>query len=79
VTAKFVNEIKDFGFKYSTISGLSISKTDMILPANKKELLAEAGEKVTYIQKKHWSGFLTEEEKYSQSIIIWAEVKKVIE
>lgn len=78
-TAKFVNKIKDFWFKYSTISGLSISKEDMLLPENKKLLLEEASEKVKYIQKKHWSGYMTEEEKYFQSITIWAEVKKVIE
>ena len=35
--------------------------------------------KVKYIQKKHWAGFMTEEEKFYQSITIWAEVKKVIE
>ncbi len=51
----------------------------MVLPGNKKELLTEAGEKVKYIQKKHWDGFLTQTEKYSQSIVIRAEVKKVIE
>lgn len=51
----------------------------MILPENKKELLDEAAEKVKYIQKKYWNGFMTESEKYNQSIAIWAEVKKVIE
>ena len=79
VTATFVDQIKNFWYKYSTISGLSISKEDMVLPGNKKELLDEAGEKVKYIQKKHWDGFMTQEEKYAQSIVIWADVKKVIE
>ena len=79
VTAIFVDQIKNFGFKYSTVSGLSISKEDMVVPGNKKELLEEAGDKVKYIQKKHWDGFMTAEEKYAQSIVIWAEVKKVIE
>ena len=78
-TAILVDKIKDFGYKYATLSGLSISESDMILPPNKKELLDEATEKVKYIQKKHWNGFLTGEEKFNQSIVIWAEVKKVIE
>ena len=78
-TAAFVNEIKDFGFKYATLSGLSISESDMVMPENKKELLEAASEKVTYIQKKHWNGFLTADEKFAQSIVIWADVKKVIE
>ncbi len=78
-TAKFVDDIKNFWFKYSTLSGLSISIDDMVMPENKKELLAKWWEKVKYIQKKWWSGFLTEDEKYNQSIKIWAEVKKTIE
>jgi len=48
-------------------------------PENKKELLKEADEKVKFIQKKHWLGFLTDYEKYAQSIYVWAEVKKIIE
>jgi len=79
VTAKFVDNIKNFGYKYATISGLSISVFDMISPDNKKDLLKSAEEKVKFVQKKHWLGFLTENEKYMQSINIWAEVKKVIE
>jgi DNA-directed RNA polymerase subunit beta' len=51
----------------------------MKTPENKKQLLEEASEKVTFIQKKHWLGFLTQDEKFNQSVAIWAEVKKVIE
>lgn len=79
VTAKLVDDIKNFGYKYATLSGLSISKDDMIIPKNKQSLLEDASEKVKFIQKKHWLGFLTEEEKFYQSITIWAQVKKEIE
>jgi DNA-directed RNA polymerase subunit beta' len=79
VTAQFVDDIKTFGYKYATLSGLSISKDDMIIPENKQALLEDASEKVKFIQKKHWLGFLTEEEKFYQSIVIWAQVKKEIE
>jgi DNA-directed RNA polymerase beta' subunit len=51
----------------------------MIIPDDKEELLAEATEKVKTIQKKHWQGFMTEEDKYNQSIKVRADVKKVIE
>jgi len=78
-TALFVDKIKNFGYKYATLSGLSISQEDMVVPDNKQELLDAASEKVKYIQKKHWSGFMTEGEKFLQSVTIWAEVKKVIE
>lgn len=79
ITAKFVDQIKNFWYKYSTISWLSIWIDDMKTPENKKELLFVAWEKVKFIQKKWWAWFLTENEKYNQSIKIRAEVKKVIE
>ncbi len=78
-TAILVDKIKDFGYKYATLSGLSISKDDMIIPDSKQKLLDDASEKVKYIQKKHWNWFLTDDEKFTQSVNIWAEVKKVIE
>ena len=79
ITAQFVDAIKNFWYTYSTLSGLSIGIEDMVIPDNKNELLKAWAEKVKYIQKKWWSGFLTDDEKYNQSIKIWAEVKKVIE
>ncbi len=79
ITAKFVDNIKNFWYKYSTLSWLSISAFDMTSPENKKDLLKAADDKVKYIQKKYWHGFLTNDEKYQQSVAIWAEVKKVIE
>jgi DNA-directed RNA polymerase subunit beta' len=79
VTAQFVNEIKNFGYKYATFSGLTISKDDMVTPKEQKKLLEEGEEKVKYIQKQRWLWFLTEDEKYNQSIAIWAQVKKEIE
>jgi len=51
----------------------------MIIPDNKTELLSAAEEKVKFIQKNLWTGFMTEKEKYSQSIKVRGEVKKVIE
>ena len=78
VTAEFSDKIKNFWYKYATLSWLSISAFDMFSPENKKEILQKAEEKVKEIQKFHWLWFLTTEEKYNQSINIWAEAKKQI-
>lgn len=79
VTAQFVDDIKNFWYKYATLSWISISKEDMVVPNDKKEILNEASEKVKYIQKQWWAWYMTEDEKYNQSIKIWAKVKNVIE
>ncbi len=78
-TAKFVDKIMTLGFKYATHSWLTISKDDMVTPNEKFELLEKWEEKVKYVQKQRWLGFLTQDEKYNQSIAIWSEVKKEIE
>ena len=51
VTAKVANEIKNIGFKYATMSGLSISESDMLTPGSKTEIIAAATIKVREIQK----------------------------
>ena len=79
ITALLADQIKDLGYTYATKSGLSISKDDMITPDNKDILIDEVNDKVRNIQNYYWNGFMTESEKYAQSINVWAGVKKVIE
>jgi DNA-directed RNA polymerase subunit beta' len=78
-TAFFSDRIKNIGFKYATKSWLSISKDDMIIPLNKEELIKGWEEKIKWIQKKYWSGFLTEKERYEQSVRVWTEIKNIVE
>ncbi len=85
VTAHLANDIKAMGYKYSTLSGLTVSIFDMHIPTEKydhdgQEGLIEGGEeKIRQIQNAYWNGLLTEDERYSQSIDVWTEVKKNIE
>ena len=78
-TAYFSDAIKNLGFHYATISGVTISKDDMIIPDAKKELIEEGEEKIKKIQKRHWNGFLTEKERYEQTIRVWAYIKTEVE
>ena len=78
-TAVVANEIKNLGFKYATMSGLSISESDMLTPGNKAEILEKATEKVRTIQSAAYEGLLTDDERYEQSIRIWSQAKNVIE
>lgn len=78
-TAFLSDKIKNIGYKYATISWLSISVWDMTIPDNKGELIKEWEEKIKWIQKKYWNWFLTENERYEQSVKVWMEIKNVIE
>ncbi len=69
--AAVLDNIKAMGYKYSTKSSLSISVYDMTIPPKKKELLAEAAQKVDEITELYEWGELSDEERYKQVIDVW--------
>lgn len=77
-TAKLANDIKNIGFKYATVSGISIASSDIIVPEEKIKLLDEANDKVRKINNQHWKGWITADERYQHAIRIWSKVKSEI-
>ena len=72
-TAEVLDDIKSIGYKYSTKGALTVSISDMTVPAAKKEILEEAQEKVEQINMMFKEGFATEEERYKAVISTWEE------
>ena len=70
-TAEVLDDIKALGYKYSTLSGISVSIADMTVPGNKKELLNNAQAKVDDINHFYDMGFLTEEERKRTVVRQW--------
>jgi DNA-directed RNA polymerase subunit beta' len=73
VTAEFLDNLKDLGFKYATSAGISVSIDDIKVPVTKIAKIAEAKKKVREIQKQYTSGLLTEQERYNKIIDIWTD------
>jgi len=73
VTAEFLDNIKNLGFKYATLAGVSVSIDDIKVPETKVAKIAEAKKKVREIQKQYSSGLLTEQERYNKIIDIWTD------
>ncbi|MFZ5947000.1 MAG: DNA-directed RNA polymerase subunit beta' [Stygiobacter sp.] len=71
VTAKFLDDLKDLGFRYATAAGISISFTDMIIPAEKDKLIDETNKKVSSILNEHEQGLITDAERYNKIIDAW--------
>ena len=70
-TAETMDAIKAIGYKYSTRAAMTVSISDMTVPAEKKTILAEAEKTVEQIARKYRRGFLTEEERYKGVIKVW--------
>ncbi|MDO8030056.1 DNA-directed RNA polymerase subunit beta' ['Planchonia careya' phytoplasma] len=78
-TSKMLDDIKNLGFKYSTMSGVTISHADINVYSKKAELILQVEDKITEIEKWHDKGFLTTGEKKSLIIQEWKNVRNVIQ
>jgi DNA-directed RNA polymerase subunit beta' len=71
-TVVLADRLKDIGYKYSTLGGLSICIDDMIIPDNKWEIIEEAQKNVIDIKDQYSEGLITQGEKYNKVVDIWA-------
>lgn len=78
-TVKMIDSIKDMGFKYSTLSSLTISIFDFNDVDFKDKLVAETEEKVKQIEKQYHRGLLTHNEKLDKNIGIWYDTVHQVE
>jgi DNA-directed RNA polymerase subunit beta' len=73
-TVDLLDHIKNTGYKYATISGVSISLADMLIPKEKYELIDSAKKEVKEILEQAQMGVITETERYNKVIDIWTHV-----
>ncbi len=78
LTAQFLDDLKDIGFKYATRIGVSISIDDVMIPDIKDKMVIEAKAEVIEIQKQFDKGLLTEQERYNKIIDIWTDTNNNI-
>ena len=69
--AKFLDDIKDLGFRMAFRGGLSFNLNDVIIPAQKEELIGKANAEVDEVMNNYNMGFITNNERYNQIIDIW--------
>jgi len=72
-TCILADKIMELGFKYSTLAGMSICIDDMIIPANKTTMIADAEKQVQEIQQQYDEGLITDGERYNKVVDIWAQ------
>jgi DNA-directed RNA polymerase subunit beta' len=65
--------MKDQGFKYATVSGLTVALSDIVKLENKQDIIAEGDRRVDEITDQFSQGLLTDEERYNLVVQIWKE------
>jgi DNA-directed RNA polymerase subunit beta' len=77
-TIDLLDRIKDIGFKYATLAGLSFGITDLKIPEKKAQIIEQTEKKVNKILKNYDDGVLTEGERYNQVVDAWTNARVAV-
>jgi DNA-directed RNA polymerase subunit beta' len=77
-TVDLLDRIKDLGFKYATLAGLSFGVNDLKVPQKKAEIISDTEKRVGRIQKNYSDGVLTDRERYNQVIDAWTNARVAV-
>ena len=76
VTVTMLDVIKNLGFRYATMFGATIGIDDILVPENKKTMIAAAGDEVAVIQEQYLTGVITQEERYNKVVEVWSKTNE---
>ncbi|GAB4336938.1 MAG: DNA-directed RNA polymerase subunit beta' [Calditrichia bacterium] len=77
-TVEFLDDLKQLGFRYSTLAGSSIGLDDVVIPENKSEIVEKAYNEVRQLEEQYQMGIITDGERYNKVIDIWTRVTEEI-
>jgi len=76
--AQALDAFKDLGFHYATQAGITISKNDVVVPADKQEILAVFEKRVAGVDEQYDDGLITGEERHESVVDIWNEATDAV-
>ncbi len=77
-TIKLLDDLKDLGYRHSTLAGLSISIADLEVPESKEKLIEDARAQVEGVLKQFEDGAITEGERHKKVIDIWTQTNDAV-
>ncbi len=77
-TITLLDRVKDAGFKWATLAGLSIAASDLRIPPNKWKIIEAAQRVVDQIERGYRQGAITETERYNQLIDVWIHAREQV-
>ncbi len=78
-TSVILDDIKSNGYKYSTQAAVTVSVSDIEIPENKPEILAQAEEEAEKVLKNYKRGLISNDERYNEIIKIWSDATDKIQ
>ena len=78
-TVQFLDALKNLGFHYATLAGISIAVTDLISPTDKKQLIEAATNEVEEIEEGYKAGDMTDGERYNKVVSVWNQLTQQVQ
>ena len=75
-TVELLDNLKDLGFRYATLAGISIGIDDLHVPSRKEDIIETARKEVIKIEQEYQDGLITKGERYNKVIDIWTQVSE---
>ncbi len=72
-TAEVIDNVKNLGYHYACIAGMTVAVSDVIVPPKKKEIIADTQAKVNKVERQFSRGLITEDERYKKVVQLWTQ------
>ena len=70
-TAEVIDNVKNLGYHYACIAGMTVAVSDVIVPPKKKEIIADTQAQVNKVERQFGRGLITEDERYKKVVQLW--------
>jgi DNA-directed RNA polymerase subunit beta' len=78
-TVQFLDALKNLGFHYATLAGISIAVADLVSPTDKKQLIENATREVEEIEESYKAGDMTPGERYNKVVSVWSNLTQQVQ
>ncbi len=78
-TSAMLDNLKDLGFRFSTIAGITVSMHDVVTSENKNAIVADSQKLVDKVNKQYKRGLITDEERFTKVIETWNSAKDKVQ
>lgn len=77
-TVKLLDDLKDTGFRHSTLAGISIAISDLTIPSEKTDILKNSKQEVAKVEDQYRKGIITGRERYNKIIDVWTHTTETL-
>jgi len=70
-TAEVIDTVKNLGYHYACLAGMTVAISDVIVPPEKKDIIHDTQQIVNKVERQYGRGLITEDERYKKVVDLW--------